>query len=89
MMSKLGEYHTNSLVNNDNQPFQETPIPPGTLVRYHTSFYTSLGTVVNFNPQNNMVTVLWADPPNITSPQIPLQVTLPGELDRISIDLKL
>jgi hypothetical protein len=88
-MSELGEYHINSLVNNVNQPFQETPIPSGTLVRYHTAFYNSLGTVVNFNPQNNMVTVLWAVPPKITFPHIPLQVTLPGELKFISIDVKL
>jgi len=63
-VSKLREHHISSLVTNENRSFDGNPIPPGTMVRYHTAWYSSLGTVVNFNTETNMVTVLWAVPPN-------------------------
>ena len=94
-MSKVKEHNNSTLLSLDNKLNPEPQV--GDMVR---SFYKSsqIGVVIEVIDKVQSK-VLWGEyhdpysgligePGYYYSPKIPLQVTLPGELDRISIDLK-
>ena len=94
-MSKVKEHNNSTLLSLDNKLNPEPQV--GDMVR---NFYKSsqIGVVIEVIDKVQSK-VLWGEyhdpysgligePGYYYSPKIPLQVTLPGELDRISIDLK-
>jgi len=94
-MSKVKEHNNSTLLSLDNKLNPEPQV--GDMVR---NFYKSsqIGVVIEVIDKAHSK-VLWGEyhdpysgligePGYYYSPKIPLQVTLPGELDRISIDLK-
>ena len=94
-MSKVKEHNNSTLLSLDNKLNPEPQV--GDMVR---NFYKSsqIGVVIEVIDRVQSK-VLWGEyhdpysgligePGYYYSPNIPLQVTLPGELDRISIDLK-
>jgi hypothetical protein len=94
-MSKVKEHNNSTLLSMDNKMNPEPQV--GDMVR---NFYKSsqIGVVIEVIDKVQSK-VLWGEyhdpysgligePGYFYSPNIPLQVTLPGELNRISIDLK-
>jgi len=94
-MSKVKEHNNSTLLSLDNKLNPEPQV--GDMVR---NFYKSsqIGVVIEVIDKVQSK-VLWGEyhdpysgligePGYFYSPNIPLQVTLPGELNRISIDLK-
>ena len=94
-MSKVKEHNNSTLLSLDNKLNPEPQV--GDMVR---NFYKSsqIGVVIEVIDKVQSK-VLWGEyhdpysgligePGYYYSPNIPLQVTLPGELDHISIDLK-
>ena len=95
-MSKVKEHNNSTLLSLDNKLNPEPQV--GDMVR---NFYKSsqIGVVIEVIDKVQSK-VLWGEyhdpysgligePGYFYSPNIPLTVTLPGELERISIDLKL
>ena len=94
-MSQVKEHNNSTLLSMDNKMNPEPQV--GDLVRnWYQSKQVGLVVEVIDRVQSK---VLWGEyhdpysgligePGYYYSPNIPLQVTLPGELDRISIDLK-
>ena len=95
-MSKVKEHNNSTLLSLDNKMNPEPQV--GDMVR---NFYKSsqIGVVIEVIDRVQSK-VLWGEyhdpysgligePGYFYSPNIPLQVTLPGELKQISIDLKL
>jgi hypothetical protein len=94
-MSEVREHYTSTLLSLDNKMNPEPQV--GDQVRNLYSV-NNIGLVVEIISQNKCK-VLWGEyhdpysnligePGYFYSPNIPLQVTLPGELNQISIDLK-
>ena len=94
-MSKVKEHNNSTLLSLDNKLNPEPQV--GDMVR---NFYKSsqIGVVIEVIDKVQSK-VLWGEyhdpysgligePGYFYSPNIPLQVTLPGELNRLSIDLK-
>ena len=94
-MSIIKEHYNSTLLSLDNKMNPEPQV--GDQVRNLYSI-NNLGLILKVLPENRC-SVLWekyddpysnliGEPGYFYSPNIPLQVTLPGELNQISIDLK-
>ena len=94
-MSIIKEHYNSTLLSLDNKMNPELQV--GDQVRNLYSI-NNLGLILKVLPENRC-SVLWekyddpysqliGEPGYFYSPNIPLQVTLPGELNQISVDLK-